>query len=276
MQTNKNFRDKGMNQTEEKISKTEFCLNCGNELTGSYCKECGQKKFDLKDRSIKGFLLHLLDEFLDFDTKVIRTVKYLFLKPGFLTEEYIKGRIQSYVSPLKLYLFISLVVFFVDSGIDSDVYTSLTEDDFSKSALTQIREEKGMSEEMFKEKFNSGISGKLPIYTIGMVLMLSIVLRVIFIAGSVYLSEHFVFSLHFYSFLLVLFGIDSLTTLINADITAFIIFIPPLIYLILAVKRVYKLKTVLSLVVSGAVYLFYIFFIFAWYLFSVVLTAKLA
>ncbi|MHC2993723.1 hypothetical protein OB13_19870, partial [Pontibacter sp. HJ8] len=50
---------------------------------------------------------------LHFDTKVWHTLKYLILKPGLLTEKFIVGQRASYVPPFRLYVFVSLVFFFV-------------------------------------------------------------------------------------------------------------------------------------------------------------------
>ena len=38
-------------------------------------------------------------------------MKYLLFRPGFLTEEYVKGRRASYLNPIRMYLFISAVFF---------------------------------------------------------------------------------------------------------------------------------------------------------------------
>jgi len=50
-------------------------------------------------------------EFLHFDGKIFLTLKLLVTKPGELTLDYLRGRRARYVSPVRLYLAISVVYF---------------------------------------------------------------------------------------------------------------------------------------------------------------------
>src|SRR5687767_10047166 len=99
---------------------TENCLNCGSPLTGKFCSNCGQKKLALKDRSIRNFFTYFFNEFFNWDSKFYSSIKYVLFKPGYLTEEYSKGRLADYITPLKLYLCMSLVSFLIMNKIDSD------------------------------------------------------------------------------------------------------------------------------------------------------------
>jgi peptidoglycan/LPS O-acetylase OafA/YrhL len=86
------------------------CRNCGARLEGAYCAACGQKVEPLTPTL--GQLLHeLTHELLNVDGKIFRSMRLLLTRPGFLTREYIAGRRVRYVSPLRLYLFFSVVFF---------------------------------------------------------------------------------------------------------------------------------------------------------------------
>ncbi|MBC8122902.1 MAG: DUF3667 domain-containing protein, partial [Gemmatimonadaceae bacterium] len=50
-----------------------------------------------------------------FDSKLFRSIVPFLLKPGFLTNEFNAGRRTKYVSPLRLFLFVSIVAFFIFS-----------------------------------------------------------------------------------------------------------------------------------------------------------------
>jgi hypothetical protein len=50
-------------------------------------------------------------ELTDVDGRLLRTVRYLFTRPGFLSREHAEGRRASYVSPLRLYLVFSVLFF---------------------------------------------------------------------------------------------------------------------------------------------------------------------
>ena len=49
----------------------------------------------------------------DFDGRMLISLRLLMTRPGFLSYEYINGRRVSYTSPIRMYLVISLVFFFV-------------------------------------------------------------------------------------------------------------------------------------------------------------------
>nr|WP_240155254.1 DUF3667 domain-containing protein [Chitinophaga sp. Cy-1792] len=52
-----------------------------------------------------------------YDSQFFTTLKYLLIRPGFLTREYMAGRRVRYVNPIKLYVFVSFVFFFTIFGI---------------------------------------------------------------------------------------------------------------------------------------------------------------
>jgi hypothetical protein len=87
------------------------CASCGAPLTGPYCASCGEQVLDQDSRTVRHFLTRTLpSEAFDIDGKLWRTLRYLIVRPGFLSSEYSAGRRQSYLSPLRL-LLLSIVVF---------------------------------------------------------------------------------------------------------------------------------------------------------------------
>jgi Protein of unknown function (DUF3667) len=61
-------------------------------------------------------------EFLHVDSKILRTVKFLLTRPGFLSREYFEGRGVRYVSPLRLYLVCSVIYFAASTLIDRPAF----------------------------------------------------------------------------------------------------------------------------------------------------------
>lgn len=88
------------------------CQNCGTELLGPHCYACGQP--------IKGTVRHfgsLIGDFLDtvfeYDNRLWRTLVPLLLKPGHISNDYLAGRRVRYVSPFRLFFFVTVLAFFV-------------------------------------------------------------------------------------------------------------------------------------------------------------------
>lgn len=88
------------------------CLNCGALVAGRYCPDCGQETHD-QSVALGTLASELASEALSLDSKVARTVLPLLFHPGFLTNEFNRGRRVRYLSPLKMYLVISALFFFV-------------------------------------------------------------------------------------------------------------------------------------------------------------------
>ena len=86
------------------------CQNCGAKLTGPYCSNCGQADIDYH-RSFHHLFHDLLENLFHFEGKFFVTVAWLLAKPGQLTREFVAGRRQSQLNPLRLYLFVSVLFF---------------------------------------------------------------------------------------------------------------------------------------------------------------------
>jgi hypothetical protein len=100
------------------------CENCGSPLYGDHCYHCGQPTKGLV-RHFSSILGDFFDTVLNIDSRVIRTIGPLLVRPGYLSLEYFAGRRVRYVTPMRLFLFMSLVAFFavqlaVDFGDDGD------------------------------------------------------------------------------------------------------------------------------------------------------------
>ncbi|HWY25981.1 MAG TPA: DUF3667 domain-containing protein [Nevskia sp.] len=90
-------------------------MNCGAPLAGAYCSACGQET-RIETPTVGEFVREFVQDQMALEGKLWRTLKLLVMKPGVLTLDYIAGRRQCYVRPLRLYLALS-VLFFAVSGL---------------------------------------------------------------------------------------------------------------------------------------------------------------
>jgi drug/metabolite transporter superfamily protein YnfA len=103
----------------ERLAGSFECLNCGTVLQGPFCHYCGQPDKNFM-RFFPVLLRELLEDFLDFDSRFMRTMKPLLFKPGKLTRDYLDGRRFRYTPPLRLYIFSSIACFFMAAVIAAD------------------------------------------------------------------------------------------------------------------------------------------------------------
>jgi hypothetical protein len=89
---------------------TSVCHNCGASLYGRFCASCGQEDRPL-DPTIGELAQEVGRELSDLDGRIVRSMRVLFLSPGFLTREYAAGRRAAWVPPVRLYLTFSVLLF---------------------------------------------------------------------------------------------------------------------------------------------------------------------
>lgn len=103
--------------THERHAHSGACLNCGAALSGAFCAVCGQSAHEGREPGIGHFLHELVHEFVHLDGKVFRTLKALLIEPGRLTDEYWKGRIASWVRPIRLFLVAAALHWLASTGV---------------------------------------------------------------------------------------------------------------------------------------------------------------
>src|SRR5438477_6055341 len=94
-----------------KLSGLTHCENCGAQLDGHWCGQCGQAAVDYR-RSFRHVAVDVLDSFLNWDSKFFTTIALHIVKPWRLTNEFLAGKRVRYVNPLRLYLLASILFFF--------------------------------------------------------------------------------------------------------------------------------------------------------------------
>lgn len=119
--------------------KEKVCLNCGADLIGRYCQDCGQENVEPK-QSLWHLIVHFFNDFTHFDGKLFSTLKLLLFKPGFLSREYVMGRRISYLDPIRMYIFISAVfLFFILSLIELPEFINIRQHPEYKQGVDSLR-----------------------------------------------------------------------------------------------------------------------------------------
>ena len=87
------------------------CANCGTALAGEYCHHCGQYAHNPLT-SFKHAVEDVFESFWHLDGRIFRTLRDLFV-PGRVALNYLAGHRVRYIPPLRLFVILSLLTFFV-------------------------------------------------------------------------------------------------------------------------------------------------------------------
>ncbi len=86
------------------------CFSCHAEMMGLYCLSCGQKNDNFR-RSLFGLGWEAFTSLFAFENRIWRTWFFLFTRPGKVAREYCDGRRTHWTSPVRIYIFMSIVLF---------------------------------------------------------------------------------------------------------------------------------------------------------------------
>ncbi|MCK5847116.1 MAG: DUF3667 domain-containing protein [Bacteroidales bacterium] len=93
---------------------SNICPNCENSFQENYeyCPHCGQKKTN-QQLKLKDFIGDFISATFNLESKLLLTLKYLFIKPNFLAKEFLAGKRTKYIPPVRLFVFINFVYFLI-------------------------------------------------------------------------------------------------------------------------------------------------------------------
>mgnify|MGYP003399213277 FL=1 len=91
-----------------KLRKEKDCLNCGHIVEEKFCPKCGQENIVVKEDAMH-MVAHAIADYFHFEHKFFGTLRPLLFKPGQLTKEYVAGKRVSFIHPIRLYIFVSIV-----------------------------------------------------------------------------------------------------------------------------------------------------------------------
>ncbi|MCY3883795.1 MAG: DUF3667 domain-containing protein [Gammaproteobacteria bacterium] len=177
-----------------------------------------------------------MGEIFEADSRLLRTLRALFLRPGLLAQAFARGRRAHYVSPFRLYLFASLLYFLVVSFVigPSDSSPPTEETSAAAVATTSAFLSDPMAVSAYLEYLPIAVIFALPLY--------ALLLQFVFIGRRAY-AESFVFVLHlqtigFFVFILFMPWMEDG----DAGWIDWAFTLPLGVYLFLALKRFYGMS----------------------------------
>jgi len=99
-----------------KLRNDNVCLNCDHVVEHRYCSYCGQENIH-PNETVYSLFQHFHGHTEDYQVSLWGTIKKLLFRPGFLTKEYILGKRKKFTHPVRIYLLISFIYFFLIMGV---------------------------------------------------------------------------------------------------------------------------------------------------------------
>jgi hypothetical protein len=269
--------------------KETNCLNCGAEVTGKFCPNCGQENLETKENFFH-LAGHFISDYFHYDSKFFRSLVPLFTKPGFLTREYWDGKRVHYIHPLRLFFFITILFIIVTTyaynRFGTEIKSRMIENDKALIQLDTNRfaSMKASDKILFKGdsvtvqtlreqlKGNERRIGKVMIgidhvfvnlkYVMFALLPLyALVFKILYRKQKLYYVDHLVYAMHLQCFSYVVLGLLFMlplvvtTSIVTVRQIAFFII---LIYVMISVHNLYHQKlwktVVKSLVATATIF----------------------
>lgn len=144
-----------------KLRTDKTCLNCGHVVEKRFCPNCGQENKEPKE-SFHYLFFHTVEDLVHYDSGFWKTIKFLLFYPAKLTKEYLSGKRKKYVAPVKLYIFISFITFFILSLLPSAdinekelIKLTKTENGQKKEKVNSINDIKSVTDYSSIEEYDS-------------------------------------------------------------------------------------------------------------------------
>lgn len=99
------------------------CKNCNSELIADFCHKCGQRSTVDKVTFTETFQ-DFVDATFSVNAPLINTALLLFIKPGFLLQEYLNGKRKSFYKPVSFFIITTFIYLIIRSVIDYNPMTT--------------------------------------------------------------------------------------------------------------------------------------------------------
>lgn len=129
---------------------TDFCKNCNLKFRKDYrfCPHCGQQA---KDKLTVGLLFYnTVTNYFSFDARFFKSVYPLLCKPGYLAKLFVNGQRATYLHPAQLYLFTSIVFFFLMTTLVVSDNIKRVDEAFKNPSLFEPKEENTLDIKVLK------------------------------------------------------------------------------------------------------------------------------
>jgi hypothetical protein len=268
------------------------CPTCKVAVATPYCAQCGEEPHAPADLTLRGLAAKVVHALTSIDARVVRSTRILLRHPGQLTVAWTAGARKPFVAPFQFFLIANVIFFAVQWATGENVFSSslashLHHQDWSalaESFLSRRLEATHMTIAQYEPGFDRAVVLNAKSLIVLMSMLFALLLPLAFLRERRPFMTHVVFSLHLYTFLLLLFcvalilaklsallGLGGLDTPLVDNVLSVANITACAIYIYLAIRPVYgatgarRVATTLLLALTTAAialgYRFALFFI---------------
>ena len=187
-----------------KLREIKACENCGRFVEKRFCPECGQENVETRQRFYHLFT-HFIEDFVHYDSRFWKTILYLLIRPAKLTKEYMAGKRKLFVPPVTLYIFISFITFFIPAILPDSNKSNQTTNPTEQVPEPNVvfRGEKVDIGELNKDAMQERIIHDFPKAIFLYMPIFAFWLWLFHSKKKWYYFDHGIYTLHYFSFLLL-------------------------------------------------------------------------
>lgn len=236
------------------------CPACSQAATTAFCPTCGERSIHTRVLTLRGLLGQLANVLTNIDGRLLRTLRQLVTRPGALTEAYVNGNRKQFLGPFQLFVLVNALFFAIQSGTRTNIFSSpldshLHHQDWSSIAQPLVAhrlQQKQMSIEAYQPVFDRIVVRNAKALIVLMTLPFAGLVSLAYYRSRRPFGVHALFSLHLYSFLLLLFCTSVLIAMIDVllggeglnsarvdNVLTFLNLTACAVYLYFAIGRVY-------------------------------------
>ena len=188
------------------------CPTCNEALAATYCPVCGERALHPQDLTLRGLLKQVVQTLTSIDGPLLRGFRCLVTRPGVLTVGYLRGQRKPYTLPLQLFLVANVLFFAMQSLTGTKLFSTPLKQHLQNDIWGEVAQRlvghrleiRGTTVDLYAPVFDHAVEVNAKSLIVVMVLPLALLSAIIFYRSRRPVVAHMVFSLHFYTFLLLL------------------------------------------------------------------------
>lgn len=192
---------------------TWTCPTCRREQHVQYCPDCGERVLHAHDLTLYGLAEQAVEAVAHLDGRVLHTFRSLLLRPGLLTESYMRGQRKPILAPPQVFLIANLVFFGFQSIFHVNVFSNPLESQLGNQFYTGLAtrlvaarlDVLHTTQELYAPVFDHAVMVNAKSLIILMTPPCAILASLLFYARRRPFVTHVVFAIHFYAFWLIFF-----------------------------------------------------------------------